>query len=450
MRQSGVTMSIRKSTLAILGMWAVASVVLLTTTVSPVLPRAGILVGGIDFDTYRDGARHLVGGLPLYAGRLVHDNLYTYPPFSTLVFVPLWWLPRGVGHYIWMGVNLVALVAIIALCWRILGYTVTRLVVAASALMALGCTFVEPVRSTLYYGQINLILLLLVLWDTSRGKHSRLKGIGVGVAAGIKLTPAYFVAYYMALRQWRPAAVSVATLAATVALGWIATASDSWKYWSATFYDDHRVAATPLHQANQSLRGMIGRIQGGLPPKGPGGPMAATVPSTWVWLVACAGVVIVSMTVVALLYRFGERLLAVTLAGLSSLVVSPFSWAHHWVWVVPLFVYLVHRALSNHWWWVGVAALFLLLGAWPYRYPADRAPRIGLYLFPDRWVSWYALVNLYVVLYAVVLFGAAVLAVRKARPRLPRQDPFDRRDDLGRVGLGARPEALDHLPSRGE
>lgn len=416
-------MPISKSTFAILVVWAVASVVLLTTTVSPVLPRAGIFVGAIDFDTYRDGVRHLLGGLPLYADRLVHNNLYTYTPFSTLAFLPLWWLPPGTGQYIWMGANLVALVAIIALCWHILGYRLTRSVVGVSALMALGCTFVEPVRSTLFYGQINLMLMLLVLWDTSRGEHSRLKGIGVGIAAGIKLTPAYFVAYYLALRQWRPAAVSVTTFAATVVLGWFVMASDSRKYWTRLFYDDHRVAATPLHPANQSLRGAIGRIAGGRPPKGPGGPMAGTAPATWLWLLAAAGVVIVSMTVVVLLYRCGERLLAVTLAGLSSLVVSPFSWSHHWVWLVPVFVYLVHRALTNMWWWLAVTALFLLLGAWPYRFPTDRAPRIGLYLFPDRWVNWYALVNLYLVLYAVILVGAAVFAVRKAAPLRSRRRP---------------------------
>src|SRR6185437_651347 len=86
-RQSRVTMPISKSTFAILVVWAVASVVLLTTTVSPVLPRAGIFVGAIDFDTYRDGVRHLLGGLPLYADRLAHNNLYTYTPFSTLAFL---------------------------------------------------------------------------------------------------------------------------------------------------------------------------------------------------------------------------------------------------------------------------------------------------------------------------------------------------------------------------
>ena len=97
-----------------------------------------------------------------------------------------------------------------------LGYRIDRTIVVASALLAAASVFFEPVRSTLYFGQINLVLMALVLWDASRGEQSRLKGIGVGIAAGIKLTPAYFVLYYIALRQWRAAAVATITIAATI------------------------------------------------------------------------------------------------------------------------------------------------------------------------------------------------------------------------------------------
>ncbi|WP_156112223.1 glycosyltransferase 87 family protein, partial [Prescottella defluvii] len=78
-------------------------------------------------------------------------------------------------------------------------------VVVVSVLLAVACTFLEPVRTTLFYGQINLVLMALVLWDVSRADGSRIKGVGVGIAAGIKLTPAYFVLYYLVLRKWRAA-----------------------------------------------------------------------------------------------------------------------------------------------------------------------------------------------------------------------------------------------------
>ena len=115
------------------------------------------------------------------------------------------------------------------------------------------------------------------------------------------------------------------------------------------------------------------------------------------------------------LYRGGEQLLAVTVTGLSAAGVSPFSWTHHWVWFVPVIIYVVHRALTKRWWWFCAAALFVALGAWPYQFPADPVPRIGLYMFPDTWVPWGAIVNLYIVVYAAILSVAAVIAIRTTR-----------------------------------
>ncbi|SDD70912.1 glycosyltransferase 87 family protein [Rhodococcus tukisamuensis] len=389
--------------LAGMALAAIATTVLLVATVDPWLPNTGLFMGGMDLDVYRNGARHVLAGLPLYTEPVIHGLLYTYTPFSTLMFVPVDLLPDEAGQYIWMGFNLVVLVAVVTLCWRILGYRITGRVVGVSALLSLACVFLEPVRTTLFFGQINLVLMLLVLWDTSRGETSRLRGVGVGIAAGIKLTPAYFVLYYLALRQWRAAAVSTITILTTIAVSWAVLPKDSQHYWTATFFDSTRIA-DEAHAANQSLRGALTRIIGDPAP-------------TWLWLLLAAAVVAVSMWVVARLHRRGEALLAVTVAGFTAAVVSPFSWSHHWVWFVPLLVWTVHRALTNTWWWLGLVALFGVAGSWAYHFP-DRLV-VGLYLFPASWIPWDVLVNLYVVAYAVVLVGAAVIAVRPPpdRPR---------------------------------
>jgi alpha-1,2-mannosyltransferase len=120
-----------------------------------------------------------------------------------------------------------------------------------------------------------------------------------------------------------------------------------------------------------------------------------------------------------LLYRQGERLLSITLTGLTGVTVSPFSWAHHWVWFVPLIVWVVHRALTVRWWWLCALALILILGAWPYQFPIDEVPRIGLFMFPPEWVDWNVLVNLYLLVYAAVLVGAALLVIKSRRGRKP-------------------------------
>ena len=405
----------RWSTLLVLEVWAITAAILLLTTVLPWRP-VGILAGGIDLAVYREGAHRLLVHESLYSGPVVFDYLYTYPPFSTVVFLPLRLLPSHQDKYYWMAANFVVLVVIVAQCWRMLGYRITRYLATLSVLLAVVFTFIEPVRTTLFFGQINLVLMLLVLWDTGRGEHSRLKGIGVGIAAGIKLTPAYFVVYYLALRQWRAAARASAAIAATVGVGWILLEDDSRQYWAHAFVDSKRIANDPLHPGNQSLWAAIARLSGGAPPSATS-RMPGQAPPTWVWLLAAAGVAAASMWIAVVLYRNGERLLAVTVTGLSSVVVSPFSWSHHWVWFVPLIVFLVHRGLTNRWWWLGALGLFVLLGSWPYWFPVDTEPRIGFYLFPAPGLMWDALVNLYLLIYAAVMAAAAVIAIRGRRER---------------------------------
>jgi alpha-1,2-mannosyltransferase len=389
----------RWSTLGVVALVSIAATVLLFTTVNPRTPLTGLFMGGVDLDVYRDGARRAMSDLPLYTEPVIHDLLYTYTPFSTLMFVPFGFLPGGADKFIWMGFNVVLLVAIIALCWRMLGYRIDRTIVVASALLAAASVFFEPVRSTLYFGQINLVLMALVLWDASRGEQSRLKGIGVGIAAGIKLTPAYFVLYYLALRQWRAAAVATMTIAATVGVSWAVLPKDSWQYWSETFFDSTRIADEG-HAANQSLRGALTRIIGGPAP-------------TWLWLLLAVVIVAASMWVVARLHRSGENLLSVTVAGFTAVVVSPFSWSHHWVWFVPLLVWCVHRAVTNAWWWLGVVTLFGVAGSWAYQFPGRLV--VGFYLFPGTWVPWNVVVNLYLWVYLAVLAVAAVVAIRSTR-----------------------------------
>ena len=403
----------RWSTVVILLLAAAASVVLLSTLPALRMPNIGLFVGWADLFVYRDGAYHALKDLPLYGTSLGGLRLvYLYAPFSTLIFMPFLWMPVDAGKPIWFSLNVLMLVAIVMLCFRMLGYRITPYLASVSTLLAIACAFLEPVRTTLFFGQINLLLLLLVLWDVSRPKRSRLKGIGIGLAAGIKLTPAYFVLYYLLLRPWRAAATAVVTIAATVGLGWLIQPNASWQYWRGMFLDTKWLDRFLFASANQSIRGAIARLSGHMPP-------------TWSWLLADACVVAISMWIAVRLYRRGEPLLAITVAGLSATAVSPFSWSHHWVWFVPMMVYLVHRALTNSWWWIGAAALFVLMGSWADTPHGAHEPRIGLYLFVPQWVRWRPLENLHLMVYAALLIVAGLIAWRLVRTGRPVEPPAE-------------------------
>lgn len=389
----------------ILVTWSVVSVVLMCVTVNPLQPEIGFFRGSSDYFVYRDAAWHVLEGIPLYEHQLFEYHWWTYTPFAALFFLPFEFLPTapdetGADQYIWMAVNFVLLVAIVVRCWQLLDYRVTRALVGISTLIAFGCVFLEPVRTTIFYGQVNLLLMWLVLWDYSRGEHSRIKGVGIGISAGIKLIPGYFAIYYAALGQWRAAAVALGTSAATLVVGWIFLPSDSWTYWSSTFFDSSRVYDELDHPANQSLRGAMAKIMD-------------HNPAFWQWAPPAVAIAAVSLVIAVRLYRRDERLLSITLVGMSAAVVSPFTWSHHWVWFVPVVVYFMHRARTDPRWWLAVVALTAVIGSWAYQYWFEDEPRVGLYLFPPRWINADVLVNLYLVLFVPILIWFAWHAFRK-------------------------------------
>ncbi len=391
---------VTKPTYFVLATTAVLALFLLFATVDPWLDKSGILVGGLDVHVYRDGAWRILHDRPLYTEPTFYGLLYTYTPFSALAFLPIERVPWGAVTDTWFGVNIAVLLACVLLSWRVLGYRLDRRLVLVSVLLTASCLFLEPVRTTLYYGQINLVLMLLVLWDWSRAEGTRGRGVGVGIAAGIKLVPSYFVVQFVVLRQWRSAATALGVFLTTVGVSWVLLPADSRQYWTSTFFKAGRIA-DDTHPANQSLRGTMAHLLGRPAPM-------------WLWVLAACAVAAVSLLLTAALYRRGERLPAVILAGLTACVVSPYSWGHHWVWFVPLLVYLVHRAQYRWQWWFVAAALYLSSCAWAYHWSPTWVS-IGVFLLPPSWPIAPILTNIYVLGYGVLLVGAWVLSRRAAR-----------------------------------
>ncbi|MEC3952637.1 glycosyltransferase 87 family protein [Nocardia sp. CDC153] len=396
-----------RATVFALSLSAVVAVTLVFTTVDPWLKKAGILAGGLDVHIYREGAWRLLHGHSLYADETVGGLLYTYTPFSAIVFMPGLVVPAAWITDAFLLVNLGVLYACVLMSWRLLGYRLTPRLASVAALLALTCVFLEPVRTTLFYGQINLVLMLLVLWDFSRPAGSRLRGIGVGVAAGVKLVPAFFVVQYLALRQWRSAVTATAALAATVALAWLVSPSDSRQYWFSTFFHSERIAPD-TEPANQSIRGVLAHLSGG------GSPV-------WLWLLLAGMVAGAGVAIAVALYRCGERLLSVTLTGMTACAVSPFSWGHHWVWFVPLLVHLVHRAQTRPGWWIAAALLVIATGAWTYQWTPDFAS-VGVFVLPKPWHTEPILENAHVLVFFLAL-GYGLDVIRRADRGLDHTAP---------------------------
>ncbi|MFJ3302270.1 glycosyltransferase 87 family protein [Streptomyces sp. NPDC086549] len=295
-------------------------------------------VSMVDLMVYRAEGAAVRAGRDLYALRTTAAHLpATYPPFAALLFTPLTLLDTPHLRASATAVNLALLVAFVRLSLNLVGHARMESVwwVAAAAVWC------EPVWTTLRYGQVNLLLAVLVLWDLSRRPHDgrvRWAGSGLGLAAAVKLTPALFTVFLLATgavaclkggdgRPWlRHARGAAAAFAGATLLAAAVLPYESWRFWTRLVFRTSRVGHTE-ETANQALRGVLARL---LHSPDPGALWVAVAA-----LVAAAGL---SVAVVAELR--GDRAWAVAACAVTALLISPVSWSHHWVWCVPLVLLL--------------------------------------------------------------------------------------------------------------
>lgn len=279
-----------------------------------------------DFMVYYRAGEAMAHGGNLYDGALYGPLPFTYPPFAGTVFRALAAAPPEMAATLWQLACLGALVSVILGVLVQRRYRLDAGTAALGAAAALAAFALSPVRDSFFYGQINLLLMLLVSLDFLR-RRDRLTGIGVGVAAGLKLTPAFFILVFLAQRRWADAARAVAAFAVTVVVG-LLTVPDAMRFWTSAMFDSSRVGSDTV-SASQSLRGFTQRMFTDSP--------AGTV----VWLLLVVVVLALLYIAVQWATRRDNQALVMALGGFGACLVSPFSWHHHWVWVVPLVICIV-------------------------------------------------------------------------------------------------------------
>ncbi|WP_445170576.1 glycosyltransferase 87 family protein [Mycolicibacterium sp. Dal123E01] len=336
----------------------------------------GLLTNGGDLDIYRHGALQVLHGAALYANEIPRGGWFTYPPFAAVVFIPLEMLSFTAAKVVWMLISLGALAATIWRCARVVGYRRDWLLGVVSVAMAVVALDIEAVRGTLWQGQVNLVLMAIVVWDLTRPRDARFRGWSVGVAAGVKLTAVVFIPYLLVTRQWRASATAIGTTIATVVLMWVVLSGDSAQYWTHAVFQTDRIG--PLdHPGNFSIGGILATL------------WAPDVMPTVGWLVGVLVAALVGYCAAYQADRADHRLLAVTITGLLSCTVPPLAWGHHWVWTVPLLAIAVDGIARSggrrRWMWAATTLAiyvvsFMWFNAWLYRTSARLAADYPTYV----------------------------------------------------------------------
>lgn len=309
----------------------------------------------LDLDVYRIGASVWLDGGPLYgelpALRGGGHLPFTYPPIAAVLLAPFALVPFGVASAAMVVLTVAALGAVVVTVLRSLDRRPWPLAVVLLA----PALVLEPVRETIGFGQVNVLLMALVVLDTLVRDPRWPRGVLVGVAAAVKLTPALFVLFFLLRGDRRSALTAAGSFVVVTALGFIFAGRDSVQYWTSTVFDPGRIGGV-LHASNQSFTALLARLD---------------AESTVLWLALSAA--LLGATAIAMRRAFagGSPALALSLNALGALPVSPVSWSHHWVWAVPVLlvtgVTYWHRRTpallaltitgtllfltSPHWWW---------------------------------------------------------------------------------------------------
>jgi len=377
----------------------------------------------VDMGVYRDAGlvvRHVQPlyhphlASPLYDRFLYNGEPFDYPPFAALPFALMSYLSLSALAELAAVADVIALLGAIWVTFGALGYQRGAGRLGLTLLAAAAVFYAEPVQRTMYLGQVEIVLMALVMWDMCQPDERRWKGAGVGVAAGIKLLPLLFIPYLLLTRRFRQAAVASGAFLATLIVGFIVLPRDSWQWLVHGLFLKANVRIDLHWSGNQSLMGILLRW---------GGPHVHAE-----WLATAAIAVILGTAGAVLLDRAGHRVVAVLMIALTTLLVSPLSWDDHWVWIALAVPVLIHYALwargAPRWAWLGLAAVVTALFAgWPDSWLGRSSGLTGIIFLPPQryrpqggpwpevgWHGWQLIVGNAWVLSGLLAFATLLVA----------------------------------------
>ncbi len=286
---------------------------------------------GLDLSVYRDVVAYWHQGHDPYLRSFTSRSLeFTYPPFALIVLTPLDWMSFVSTQWaLWTLSFAAATISVwIVLKDRSVSAGARRWAIAI-VWACIANVLLEPVRSEMNYGQVELVLMLLVVVDLMVVSH-RFRGVMLAVASAIKLTPLIFLLFLIFRRDYRSTVRAVASLLVLTLGTWIAWPALSQLFWIHEVVRPGRVGGVS-YGGNQSWYAVVHRWPFALASSGP------------IWIFLCLLTVAAGSFAAWRYVNSNQRALGLVTVALVGLLISPISWSHHWVWVILIPPLLIGR-----------------------------------------------------------------------------------------------------------
>ena len=308
--------------------WRLAQVLVVALVLNACWQLFGDAPYRIDVDVYRMGGQAWLQHRPLYADSASFhtqggiDLPFTYPPLSAIVFSPLALVPLPMASAAITVTTLVLLAVSVWIVLSALNVDAGRRGWLTAGIVGLATVTLEPIQANFSFGQINVVLMTLVIADCLPRRTPWPRGALLGLAIALKLTPAVFLLYFLLRRDGRAAVTAVVSFIVATLLGAALAWRDSREYWTHTIHQTDRIGTATLN-TNQNIAGALARL--GL------GHTAQFL----LWTAGCFAVLGLTIWAVRRVLAAGEPALGLMCVALFGMAVSPVSWSHHWVWALP-------------------------------------------------------------------------------------------------------------------
>jgi alpha-1,2-mannosyltransferase len=276
----------------------------------------------VDFHIYY-GAVKAAGHQSLYDYKHAYRDLgFTYPSFAAFVVRPFTLLPETMAEHAWLIVGVIAAVAALIplaarLPWR------HRDPWGSAALLTALFIWCGPIFLTLRIGQINTIVALLITIDVLLlARNSAFTGVGVGVATAVKLVPGVGLLLYVVAKRWNAVLMAIGAGAVATLCALLAWPTDTVRFFTTELWATDRVGRLDSN-LNNSVRRVIEWL-----------PLGDSLKSL-LWLIVVVVVVVVALGRMRRSVQAGHAWVGMLIAMCVSYVVSPITWSHHQVLLLP-------------------------------------------------------------------------------------------------------------------
>lgn len=305
----------------------------------------------------------------------LNSNVYTpsgYPPFTYLFYIPLTLFSFNIAQFTFLGISFVSILGSVWLSLKLIFKKFDPylfLFVSALALTAF------PTKFTFGMGQINAVVLLLLLLSYYESLKSKSIASGTALGFAIMLKPVFgfFLLFFVIGKKWRLIYYAFLTVFAGFLITYVFYDLGIWEYWIKNIIVPLLNYSGREVYYNQGFLGFISRLTGDL-----------SVRKIAEW-----AAVLVSIVPIYLFGKTKNSLLYLSLFITTLLIADSLSWQHHFIWLIFPFVLLIKYAinLKKVWFWILLLLAYLCVG-WNFKNPDGLSPLILSNTFYGGLILW--------------------------------------------------------------